>query len=147
MIRTGVYRKIDELGRVVIPRELMLSLDIKHKTPLHFLLDPEKKMIGLSRHIGIACIFCDDATPTELKIHKGKWICNGCLQEMATKSPKVQVTSTEIPSKQGKYQNRREERIKQLQAIVKENPKMTQKEIGQLMGLSQASISNLIRSL
>lgn len=44
MKSTGIIRKIDELGRIVIPRELRAVLDIKSGDSLSFLVD-EKKIV------------------------------------------------------------------------------------------------------
>ncbi|WP_286229777.1 AbrB/MazE/SpoVT family DNA-binding domain-containing protein [Neobacillus mesonae] len=42
MKSTGIVRKVDELGRIVIPRELRTSLDIQIKDPLEIFVDDER---------------------------------------------------------------------------------------------------------
>ncbi|MBM7644948.1 transcriptional pleiotropic regulator of transition state genes [Scopulibacillus daqui] len=42
MKSTGIVRKIDELGRIVIPKELRRTLDIKEKDPIEIFLDDNK---------------------------------------------------------------------------------------------------------
>ncbi|QCJ45510.1 AbrB/MazE/SpoVT family DNA-binding domain-containing protein (plasmid) [Bacillus sp. S3] len=42
MKSTGIVRKLDELGRIVIPKELRRTLDIEHKDPVEIFLDEEK---------------------------------------------------------------------------------------------------------
>ena len=42
MKSTGVVRKVDELGRIVLPRELRNTLDIEAKTPIEIFVDGEK---------------------------------------------------------------------------------------------------------
>lgn len=42
MKSTGIVRKVDELGRVVIPIELRRTLDIKEKDPIEIYVDDDK---------------------------------------------------------------------------------------------------------
>ena len=42
MKSTGIVRKVDELGRVVIPIELRRTLDIQVKDPLEIFVDEDK---------------------------------------------------------------------------------------------------------
>ena len=42
MKSTGIVRRVDELGRVVLPRELRRTLTIEEKTPLEIYVDGEK---------------------------------------------------------------------------------------------------------
>ncbi|MCH5471472.1 MULTISPECIES: AbrB/MazE/SpoVT family DNA-binding domain-containing protein [Bacillus] len=48
MKSTGIVRKVDELGRIVIPRELCKSIDILNKAPLEFYTD--RDYIILKKH-------------------------------------------------------------------------------------------------
>ncbi|KYC88504.1 hypothetical protein B4102_4036 [Heyndrickxia sporothermodurans] len=41
MKSTGIVRKVDELGRIVIPKELRKTLDIEEKDPVEVFLDEE----------------------------------------------------------------------------------------------------------
>ena len=51
MKATGIVRRIDDLGRVVIPKEIRKTLRIKEGTPLEIFTDREGQTIGLT-----ACI-------------------------------------------------------------------------------------------
>ncbi|WP_347552708.1 AbrB/MazE/SpoVT family DNA-binding domain-containing protein [Pseudalkalibacillus hwajinpoensis] len=42
MKSTGVVRKVDELGRIVIPVELRRNLGVKEKDPLEIFIDGEQ---------------------------------------------------------------------------------------------------------
>ncbi|MCG8482598.1 MAG: AbrB/MazE/SpoVT family DNA-binding domain-containing protein, partial [Clostridia bacterium] len=55
MKATGIVRKVDELGRVVLPIELRRNLNIEIKDPLEIYVDGE--MIILKKYAP-ACIFC-----------------------------------------------------------------------------------------
>jgi len=55
MKSTGIVRKIDPLGRIVLPKELRKTLGINEKDPLEIFVDGES--IILSKYEP-ACIFC-----------------------------------------------------------------------------------------
>ncbi|WP_079527350.1 AbrB/MazE/SpoVT family DNA-binding domain-containing protein [Halobacillus hunanensis] len=42
MKSTGVVRKVDELGRIVIPKELRRTLQVEEKTPLEIFVEDDK---------------------------------------------------------------------------------------------------------
>ena len=77
MKSTGIVRKMDDLGRVVIPIELRRTLEIAEKDPLEIYVDG--KMIILKKYEP-ACIFCGDAK--DVVTYKGRNICANCLKEM-----------------------------------------------------------------
>ncbi|WP_155837515.1 AbrB/MazE/SpoVT family DNA-binding domain-containing protein [Aneurinibacillus terranovensis] len=80
MKATGVVRKVDELGRVVIPIELRRNLGIAEKDGLEIFVDDEK--IILKRYAP-ACIFCDSAE--SITNFKGRNICSHCMKELGSK--------------------------------------------------------------
>ena len=59
MKATGIVRKVDELGRIVLPIELRRTLDIAERDPLEIYVDGQS--IVLSKYQP-ACIFCGDST-------------------------------------------------------------------------------------
>ena len=77
MKATGIIRKIDELGRVVLPIELRRTLDICEKDALE--IYTESDMIILKKYQP-ACIFCNDAT--DVVQIEGKNVCKKCLKKM-----------------------------------------------------------------
>lgn len=78
MKSTGVVRKVDELGRVVIPIELRRTLGIAEKDALEIYVDEEKIIL---KKYEPACIFCGNA---EGVINfRGKNICRNCAEAMA----------------------------------------------------------------
>lgn len=77
MKSTGIVRKVDELGRVVLPIELRRTLDIAEKDALEIYVD--EAAIILKKYEP-ACIFCDNAK--DIVVFKGKNICPDCLNEM-----------------------------------------------------------------
>ncbi|MGD0153455.1 MAG: AbrB/MazE/SpoVT family DNA-binding domain-containing protein [Thermacetogeniaceae bacterium] len=75
---TGVVRKVDELGRVVIPIELRRTLGIAEKDALEIYVDREKIIL---KKYEPACIFCGNAE--DVQHYRGKNICKECFREMA----------------------------------------------------------------
>lgn len=78
MKSTGIVRKVDELGRVVIPIELRRTLSIAEKDSLEIYVDGDKIIF---RKYEPACIFCGDAS--EVETFRGKKICRSCMISMA----------------------------------------------------------------
>ncbi len=77
MKSTGIVRKVDELGRVVIPIELRRTMDIAERDALEIFV--EGSHIILKKYEP-ACIFCGQAKDVEN--FKGKNICPKCLEEL-----------------------------------------------------------------
>ena len=78
MKSTGMVRKLDELGRVVIPVELRKTLDIKVNDSIEIYVD-EKKII--LRKYARGCFLCGEAKETQ--DFKGKCICIDCIHEIS----------------------------------------------------------------
>ena len=77
MKATGIVRKVDELGRIVLPIELRRTLDIAEKDALEIYTDGNTIIL---KKYEPACIFCENAT--DVKVYKGKNICSNCLNEL-----------------------------------------------------------------
>ena len=77
MKSTGIVRKVDELGRVVLPIELRRTLDIGEKDALEIFT--EGASIILKKYEP-ACLFCGDAK--DVVNYKGKNICAFCMKEL-----------------------------------------------------------------
>lgn len=80
MKSTGIVRKIDNLGRVVLPIELRRNFDIDREDPVEIFVD--ENYILLKKYQP-ACIFCNDAK--DVINFKGKNVCQHCLAEMKTR--------------------------------------------------------------
>jgi len=77
MKSTGIVRKVDELGRVVLPIELRRTLDIAEKDALEIYVDGSTIIL---KKYEPACIFCGDAK--DVTVYKGKNICPNCMKEL-----------------------------------------------------------------
>ena len=77
MKSTGIVRKVDELGRIVLPIELRRTLDIEVKDALEIYVDGSQIIL---KKYEPACIFCGNAKNV---IHfKGRNLCEDCLREL-----------------------------------------------------------------
>lgn len=81
MKSTGIVRKVDELGRIVLPIELRKNLDINIKDPLEIYVDGSS--VVLKKYLP-ACIFCGEAT--DIVQFQGKNICGNCLKGLSNES-------------------------------------------------------------
>lgn len=80
MKSTGIVRKVDELGRIVLPIELRRTLGIEEKDRIEIFVDGESIIL---RKYQPACIFCDNAK--DIINYKGKNICPECIKAMNAK--------------------------------------------------------------
>ena len=80
MKSTGVVRKIDELGRIVLPIEIRRTLEINRGDSVEIFVDSEKIM--LKKYMP-SCIFCGNAD--NVVTVKGKLVCKDCLKEIKGK--------------------------------------------------------------
>ena len=77
MKSTGMVRKVDELGRIVLPIELRKSLDINVKDPVEIFVDNERIIL---QKYSPACIFCGNVD--NVTFFNGKRICADCLDSI-----------------------------------------------------------------
>ncbi|SNS45429.1 transcriptional pleiotropic regulator of transition state genes [Anaerovirgula multivorans] len=77
MKSTGIVRKVDELGRIVLPIELRRTLNIAEKDALEIYVDGESILL---KKYEPACIFCGNAK--NVTVHKTKNICSECIDEL-----------------------------------------------------------------
>lgn len=79
MKSTGIVRKVDELGRIVLPKELRVTLNIHEKDPLEIFVDEDNRIV-LQKYEP-ACIFCNGMNG--IINFGGHNICRDCLQKLA----------------------------------------------------------------
>ena len=81
MKSTGIVRKIDDLGRMVIPKELRDKMDINRKDPMEVFVDNDSIVL---KKYQPGCFLCGNIDNT--KEIKGKIICEQCLKEISEES-------------------------------------------------------------
>ena len=77
MKSTGVVRRVDELGRIVIPIELRRTLDLADRDCLEIFTEGEQIIL---KKYQPACIFCGEAK--DIINYKGKNVCKCCLEDI-----------------------------------------------------------------
>ena len=77
MKSTGIVRKVDELGRVVIPIELRRTLGIEEKDSLEIFVEADRIIL---KKYEPACIFTGDAS--QVVNFMGKNVSVNALKEM-----------------------------------------------------------------
>ena len=80
MRNTGIIRKMDGLGRIVLPIELRRTLDISDKDELEILLSDDCIVL---RKYEPTCIFC--GAGESLVTYREKKVCKSCLQCLTKK--------------------------------------------------------------
>lgn len=78
MKSTGIVRKVDELGRIVLPSELRKSLGIEVKDSLEIYTSGDS--VILKKYLP-ACVFCGEAN--DIITFKGKNIRKNCLRQVS----------------------------------------------------------------
>ena len=77
MKSTGIVRKVDELGRIVLPIELRRTLNIAEKDSLEIYVDGASIML---KKYQMSCIFCDSTR--DLVSYKGRNVCSDCIAKL-----------------------------------------------------------------
>jgi len=82
MQKTGIVRKIDSLGRFVIPKEIRRDIGAKSGSSLEIFRTD--KGVFLKKY-NKKCIFCDTADIEHLIQYEEKLVCKECLKKMYKK--------------------------------------------------------------
>ena len=77
MHSTGIFRRIDSLGRFVLPKELRKSLDLNVNDYLQIFLEGDTIVL---RKIQESCLFCDSID--DITFFHDKCICKKCIEEL-----------------------------------------------------------------
>ena len=80
MKSTGIVRKVDELGRIVLTIEMRRTLDIAEKDTLEVYVEGDSIIL---RKYQDACVFCDSVR--DLVNFKGRCVCQDCIAMLSRK--------------------------------------------------------------
>ena len=83
MKSTGIVRRLDELGRLVIPIEIRNKFNISERDPIEIYVDGSNIILTKFES---TCIFCGNTK--NLSEFKGKNICNSCLKKLSNTAKK-----------------------------------------------------------
>lgn len=73
----GIVRKIDELGRIVLPKELRNTMKIKEGDPIEIYVDGQSIIL---KKYEPDCIFCGQAK--DVISYENKNICRPCISKI-----------------------------------------------------------------
>ncbi|MBE6530918.1 MAG: AbrB/MazE/SpoVT family DNA-binding domain-containing protein [Ruminococcaceae bacterium] len=77
MKSTGIVRKVDELGRIVLPIEIRKVMDIKVKDAIEIFTDSDQIILQKYQP---SCIFCGNAD--NVIYFNGKRVCADCIEKL-----------------------------------------------------------------
>ena len=77
MKSTGIIRKVDDLGRIVLPIELRRTLDIAEKDSLEIYTDGTSIVL---KKYQPSCVFCDESK--DIRLFRDKNVCTKCIQQL-----------------------------------------------------------------
>jgi transcriptional pleiotropic regulator of transition state genes len=80
--RTGVARKVDQLGRVVLPAEVRRQFGISPGDLIEIAVDTDAILLI---KVEDRCIFCGETAG--LSEFSGKLVCSGCVSGLAAETP------------------------------------------------------------
>lgn len=84
MKSTGIVRRVDELGRIVIPIELRNKLKIAEKDPIEIYVDGSSIILKKYEE---TCVFC--GSTKNVVEYKGKLICSKCTHNISNMSDNI----------------------------------------------------------
>ncbi|GED28661.1 hypothetical protein BAG01nite_47630 [Brevibacillus agri] len=157
----GIVRQVDELGRVVIPKELRDVLDVQIKDPLEIFIDTENETIILKKYQGNTCIFCGQFSD-EMVYFKKYLVCHTCIGEIVpssevdagdrsiiTEHNEIIISEPVMDTKKRKKHkgNKSAELLNQLHEAFLVNPKASQVELAKELGISQGYVCILMKKL
>ena len=78
MKSTGIIRKVDDLGRIVLPIELRRVLDISERDELEIYMENDRIIL---QKFEPACLFCGSSR--NLVTYRSKNVCQECVRKLA----------------------------------------------------------------
>lgn len=78
MKSTGIIRKVDELGRIVIPMELRNKLKIEEKDPMEIYVEGSSIVL---KKVDDSCILCGNNK--NVLIYNKRSICKNCIKKIS----------------------------------------------------------------
>lgn len=79
MKATGIVRKIDELGRIVLPIELRRTFDMAVKDAVEIYTEDDKIILKKYQN---TCFLCGCSEQEQLVPFESKYLCKGCIDKL-----------------------------------------------------------------
>lgn len=77
MKNTGVCKTVDDLGRIVLPKEIRKSLGFDIRSSVELYVEGDSLIIKKAKS---HCVFC--ATNDNLVDYNGKMVCQDCINNL-----------------------------------------------------------------
>ncbi len=147
---TGIVRMVDDFGRIVIPTEVRRVLNLEPNVRTEYFCDDERKAIMVYKYRAKECLFC--SSKQQIIYFKKFYICMPCIQSLPAlqvflerlERGRADAAKKDISNKR-KMTARRKEILDRLQQAMQENPKASQKELAEMLGISQGWVSQLLK--
>ncbi|WP_342563757.1 AbrB/MazE/SpoVT family DNA-binding domain-containing protein [Paenibacillus sp. FSL R7-0345] len=148
---TGMIRSLDSLGRIVVPVEIRMTRNIDIGDPIEFFILNDE-IIVLRKYTSTECTFCRSLD--HVTYYKDQFICNTCLKELGNparipeEAEPVQEAAADSPdSARSGRRTKTEEMSQRLEKAIADHPYANQKELAEVLGISQARVSQLKRKI
>jgi len=80
-VSSGVSRKVDRLGRVVLPAELRKQLEIREGDLMEIAVEDDGRIV--LEKVAHRCVFCRATGPAaELREFEHKLVCEACVTRL-----------------------------------------------------------------
>lgn len=90
MASSGIRRKVDDLGRVVIPAGMRRTLGIREGDAIEVSVEGERVVLAKPRD---ACVFCG-REEEDLTGFRGRLVCRDCLTALGSVDERLRATAT-----------------------------------------------------
>ncbi len=77
---TGIVRRFDQLGRIVVPKELRDIFNLQVNDPVEIFVNDNNEIV--LKKYEPACIFC--ASTEDVVIYNGRQICKDCIEKLTS---------------------------------------------------------------
>lgn len=85
MNTTGIVRTVDNMGRIVLPKEMRAVFSIEPGTPMEILISGDNLVLRKYRPAG-GCALCGQLADDMVVLH-GKRVCGACRRALAGLTP------------------------------------------------------------
>ncbi|WP_068505013.1 AbrB/MazE/SpoVT family DNA-binding domain-containing protein [Paenibacillus kribbensis] len=154
MKSTGMTRPLDALGRIVIPKEMRISMDYNVGDPVEIFADEETGILALRKYTGVTCKMC--GSTEQLTYFRDSFICGECIESLKSGTnlgPMIRPAKSGFPTRD--RSNREPKRLRRstqqmlesLKELMHKHPNAAQHEYAKILEVSQARISQLKKML
>lgn len=77
MKATGIVRRLDDLGRLVLPKELRKTMNVGSGESLEIYVDGDEIILKKYRP---GCVFCGEIA--DVKEFEGEFVCSECAEQL-----------------------------------------------------------------